>query len=181
MATKPQRQQGSVTATHKSIQPASLCFMVDIWERPSGLASVPYPSPTQGCLGLPFQMSHEISAHPDHGDVPALFPQQAHVNINTYCATGASSLSCTKAASTRVVTPHGATSQRVIRIACTPHLKDCAENGSMRWPDFPSLPDLHGPVSSCWPSGGDWGLSTLLMLLEQGGLWTGGRVRASFF
>lgn len=81
------------------------------------------------------------------------------MNINTYCATGASSLSCTKAASTGMVIPHGATSQRVIRVARTPHLKDCAENGSMRWPDFPSLPNLKGPVSSCWPSGGDCDVS----------------------
>lgn len=107
--------------------------------------------------------------------------KQAHVHINTYCATGASSLSCTKAASTGVVIPHGATSQRVIQIARTPHLKDCAENGSMRWPDFPSLPNLKGPVSSCWPSGGDSDdVSILLFLRETGGLWTGGRARASF-
>lgn len=126
--------------------------------------SFPYP----GWLGLPSQISHAISAHPDHGDLPALLPEQAHVNINTDCATGASSLSCTKAASTEVVIPHGATSQRVIRVAHTPHLKDCAENGSMWWPDFPSLPDLNGPVSSCWPSGGDC-ITTLLILHEQVG------------
>lgn len=126
--------------------------------------SFPYP---RG-LGLPSPISHEISAHPDHGDLSALLAQQAHVNINTYCATGASSLSCTKAASTGVVIPHGATSQRVIRIACTPHLKDCAENGSMWWPVFPSLPDLKGPVS-CWPSGGDCDVATLFLPQEHGG------------
>lgn len=88
-----------------------------------------FPSPRLPVA--PLQMGSLISAHPYHGDLPALLPQQAHVNINTYCAAGAKkycSLSCTKAVSTRQVTPHGATSQRVIRFDCTPHLKDCAEN-----------------------------------------------------
>ena len=89
-----------------------------------------FPSPRRP--ETPSKISSWISAHPDHGDLLALLPQQAHVNINTYCAAGAKkdfSLICTKAASTRRVTPHGATSQRVIRNDCTPHLKDCAENG----------------------------------------------------
>lgn len=178
-APKPRLLQGPVTATASAYNlPA--CLIVTPWRGGKWTCSCPVSFPYPGCLGLPSQISHEISAHPDHGDLPALLPQQAHVNINTYCATGASSLSCTKAASTGVVIPHGATSQRVIRVACTPHLKDCAENGSMRWPDFPSLPNLKGPVSSCWLSKGDWWCFYTSPSAWNRGLWTGGRARASF-
>lgn len=92
----------------------------------------PHPSPRPDCLYNSPPKSSLIYAHPQIGHLLALLPQQAHVNINTYCAAGGKkycSLSCTKAASTRRVTSHGATSQDVIRIACTSHLKDCAEIG----------------------------------------------------
>lgn len=128
--------QGSQSAAQGEVEYSSISFGRSQTGRHYGEASgnfySPYPSPHPDCLWLPSKISSLISAHPDHGDLPALLPQQAHVNINTYCAAGAKrycSLSCTKAASTRRVTSHGATSQQVIRIDCTPHLKDCAENG----------------------------------------------------